>query len=360
MSGWPYRTTVEAAWVGQPGLSRVLAAGWGLFAFVDVMTRLRVYENAGAALAVSLVLDPIIFLLAAALYTIHDRLRFEGRITLPALPWIMGLSLAAAATVVAAGSFIRTRFDLGMATWSWTEAALITLVHYFLIFTIWSLICFWMKAELARQTERQRAIQAEANVLRVELQRLRLQLDPHFLFNALTGIGEEIPEHPEAALAMLRDLSTFLRQSLSGMDVTIATAGAEADALASYLRVQQARFGTRLTARVTIDDIAATRRIPSFLLQPLVENAIAYGRREPSLDLAVDIRAEGDRLTATVTNCGLLAPPGDTAGRSGIGLANIRRRLALHYPDRHSFDLTQRGTTVVANLVLEGEPCSVS
>jgi hypothetical protein len=360
MTGWPHRTTAEAAWVGQPGFSRVLAAGWGIFAFVDVMTRMRVYESVGAALAVSLVLDPIIFLLAAALYAAHDKLRFEGRITLSALRWMIGLSLAAAAVVVAAGSFIRTRFGLGMVSWSWTEAVLITLVHYFMIFIIWSLICFWMKAELARQTERLRAIHAEANALRIELQRLRLQLDPHFLFNALTGIGEEISENPEAALAMLRDLSTFMRQSLNGMDVTIATVGAEADALASYLRIQQARFGTRLTARVTFDDAAATRRIPSFLLQPLVENAIAHGRRAPSLDLAVQIGAEGDRLTATVTNAGVLRPTDETPGRSGIGLANIRRRLALHYPGRHHFDLSQRGTTVVASLVLDGEPCSVS
>jgi hypothetical protein len=360
MSGWPHRTTVEAAWVGQPGLSRVLAAGWGLFAFVDVMTRLRVYENAGIALGVSLVLDPIIFLLAAALYVILDRLRFEGRITLRALPWILGMSLTASAVVVAAGSFIRTRFGLDIAAWSWTEAALISLVHYFLIFTIWSLICFWMKAELARQAERQRAIQAETNALRIELQRLRLQLDPHFLFNALTGIGEEIPDHPDAALAMLRDLSTFLRQSLTGIDVTIATVGAEADALASYLRVQEARFGARLKARLAVGATAATRRIPSFLLQPLVENAITYGRREPHLEVSVDIQAEGGTLTAVVTNTGLLASAADTVSRSGIGLANIRRRLALHYPDRHRFDLSQQGASVVARLILEGDPCSVS
>lgn len=353
----PHRTTVDAAWVSRPGFSRVLAAGWGLFAFVDVMTRLRVYENFGVALGVSLVLDPVIFLLAAALYAIFDRLGFEGRITLPALPWILGLSLAASAVVVIVGTLLRARFEIGMSRWARNEAAVVVLFHYFLIFTIWSLICVWMKAEFARQTERQRAIQAEADALRTELQRLRLQLDPHFLFNALNGVGEEIPEHPQAALAMLRDLSTFLRQSLTGMDVTIATVGAEAEALASYLRVQEARFGARLKARLDFDAVAGARHIPSFLLQPLVENAIKHGTREPRLDIAVEIRAEGDALQVVITNTGALLPAaGD--GRSGIGLDNVRRRLALHYPGRHSFRMSQHDGTVVVRLALEGDPCS--
>ena len=355
MSGRRPSSLVEA---GRPRLRRVLVAGWGIFALVDLATRLRVYEDAGAALGVSLVLDPIIVLLAAALYAVHDRRPFEGRITLPALPWILGPSLAASVVVVAAGAFIRTRFGLGMATWTWHEAALIALVHYFLIFTIWSLICFWMKAELARQAEHRRATQAEAQALRTELQRLRLQLDPHFLFNTLNGIGEEIPGHPDAALAMLRDLSTFLRQSLNGMDVTIATVGDELGALACYLRIQQARFGARLAVRLDIDDAAATRRIPSFLLQPLVENAIAHGRRDPCLDLAIAIRAAGDTLRAEITNSGTLGTAGPPRGRDRIGLANVRRRLSLHYPGRHDFQLSQRGGSVVARLVLEGEPCS--
>lgn len=358
MSDTAQRSTADAARIGRLGFGRVLAAGWGLFAFVDVMTRLRLYEDPAVALGVSLAIDPVIFLLAAALHAAFDRLRFDGRITLAALPWILGLSLVASGVVVLAGTLIRDRFGLGMSGWAREEAATFVLVHYFLIFTIWSLLCFWMKAELARQGERQRAIQAEAHALRTELQRLRLQLDPHFLFNALNGIGEEIEEHPRAALAMLRDLSAFLRQSLAGMDVTIVTVGAEADALASYLRVQQARFGARLQTRLAIEPAAAARPIPSFLLQPLVENAIEHGRRDPFLDIAIDIRAQGDALRLVIGNTGTIRQAAE--GRSGIGLANVRRRLALHYPGRHSFGLSQQDAMVVAELTLEGDPCFVS
>lgn len=344
----------QGGWVRRPGLWRVLAAGWGVFAVLDVMTRLRIYEDATIALGVSLVLEPLIFLLAAGLFLAYDRLGFEGRITWRALPWILGLSLAAAGLVLGAGTLIRTRFQLGMAGWGPEERVAIVWVHYFLIFTVWSLVCFWIKAEIARQAEAERALEAEAQALRTELQRLRLQLDPHFLFNALNGIGEEIPENPKAALAMLRDLSTFLRQSLTGMDVTIATVADEAEALASYLRIQEARFGARLTARVAFDDAAGPRPMPSFLLQPLVENAIKHGRREPCLEVAVEIRARGDALEIRVANTGALTE----TGRAGIGLANIRRRAALHYPGRHGFALAEEGAQVVARLTLEGAPCS--
>lgn len=352
------RDMPQGGWVRRPGLWRVLVAGWGVFVFLDVMTRLRVYDDPWIAIAVSLVIDPLILPLAGGLFLAYDRLGFEGRITWRALPWILGLSLAAAGVVAAVGSLVRDILDVGMGDWAPREAVVIVLVHFFLIFTIWSLLCFWIKAEVARQAEAERALQAEGQALRTELQRLRLQLDPHFLFNALNGIGEEIPEHPEAALAMLRDLSTFLRQSLTGMDVTIATVADEAEALASYLRVQEARFGTRLTARLEFDAAAGTRPIPSFLLQPLVENAVKHGRRAPRLEVAVAIRAVAEALDIRVTNTGALAPAAPAEGRAGIGLANIRRRLALHYPGRHAFTLEEEGEHVVARLTLQGAPCS--
>src|SRR6201995_2243283 len=135
---------------------------------------------------------------------------------------------------------------------------------------------------------------AEAEALRAELQRLRLQLDPHFLFNALNGVAEEIPEHPTAALTMLRDLTVYLRHSLDGINQTVVTVEAELGGLSAYLRVQQARFGDRLRVSLQAQPAARERRIASSLLQPLVENAVKHGRRDNGLALSVDVRAAGD------------------------------------------------------------------
>src|SRR5208282_3514673 len=101
------------------------------------------------------------------------------------------------------------------------------LTHYSLALAGWSLCYFWVYTELAEQAEHRRAMRAEAEALRAELEELRLQLDPHFLFNALNGVAEEIPERPTAALAMLSDLTAYLRHSLDGIKQTVVTVEAE-------------------------------------------------------------------------------------------------------------------------------------
>jgi LytS/YehU family sensor histidine kinase len=225
----------------------------------------------------------------------------------------------------------------------------------------WSLCYFWIHAELAEQAEHRHAMRAEAEALRAELEELRLQLDPHFLFNALNGVAEEIPDHPTAALAMLRDLTAYLRHSLDGINQTVVTVDAELGGLSAYLRVQKARFGDRLRISLHAEPAARQRRIASFLLQPLVENAVKHGRRDNGLDIAVDVRLLGQALHVVIANTGSLeAAPKSRRRRPGIGLENVRRRLALHYPDRHQFSLREESgpePKVVATLVLEGEPC---
>ncbi|UPY39384.1 histidine kinase [Sediminicoccus sp. KRV36] len=341
-----------------PGLGRVQPAALAIFVLVDVMAHVSVYASFGVALGIALVLEPVILLLALALRRAFGQLRASEGITPRMLPWIVGLSLLAALVAVIAGQMVRAHFALEFDPRSGRRAALIALIYYFLVFVLWSVICFWTRAEMERQAQRQRAIQAEAQALRAELERLRLQIDPHFLFNALNGIAEEIPDNPDAALMMLRNLAVFLRQSLVGIETPLVTVAAEAEALAAYLRVQQARFGARLALRLDVSPEAKQHLIPSLLLQPLVENAIKHGTRDPVLEVAITIGMEGGALQAVVANSGCIAP-GDK-GRSGIGLPNIRNRLLLHYPGRHSFDLEERGGMVVARLRLEGEPCSGS
>jgi LytS/YehU family sensor histidine kinase len=135
---------------------------------------------------------------------------------------------------------------------------------------------------------------------------------------------------------------------------------AEVAGLTAYLRVQQARFGARLKVTMQVEPEAASRRIASFLLQPLVENAVKHGRRDGGLVLGIDIRTQGDALRVEIENNGSLASSHVRRRRPGIGLENVRRRLALHYPGRHGFTLTEPAAgsdKVLATLILEGEPC---
>jgi signal transduction histidine kinase len=348
-------------WNSVPIFWRAQLVGWGLFAIVDLINLRLLFHDLPTAFRRTALIVVCLVLISTGMRRVYASRAFGNRLTPRAIAWIALLSVGGG-TVVSVLLFALSN----VAKWElpgrdMVDALAFPLTHYSIMLAAWSLCYFWVHAEVAEAAEHKRAMRAEAEALRAELEELRLQLDPHFLFNALNGVAEEIPEHPDAALAMLRDLTSYLRHSLDGINQTVVTVEAEVGGLAAYLGVQKARFGDRLKTTMHTDPAAASRRIASFLLQPLVENAVKYGRREEGLCVGVDIRLVGDVLQIEIENTGSLeGAPKSRQRRSGIGLENVRRRLALHYPGRHQFSLSDRGEAenkVVARLTLEGEPC---
>ena len=346
-------------WIGLPPFWRVQIVGWSAFTLLDLLNNRLLDYDVPAALSRTAVTVACFMLITWAMGVFYASPRLGNRLSVPALTWAALLSFAGASVVAAL--LFAGRELVGWATPGRDALAdfVVPLLHAFLALAIWSLCYFWVHAELAEQAERQHAMRAEAEALRAELEELRLQLDPHFLFNALNGVAEEIPEHPAAALAMLRDLTAYLRHSLDGINHTVMTVEAEVEGLSAYLRVQQARFGERLKIAFHVDPEAAPRRIASFLLQPLVENAVKHGRRDSGLQIGIAIRTTASGLHIEIANNGSLDHGrARQQRRAGVGVENVRRRLGLHYPARHSFSLSEREPdTVVAALVLEGEPC---
>lgn len=354
-----------ARWNGLPLFWQAQIAGWGLFAIANLMAQRVAFHSYGVAFARTGLILLCLVAVSTAMRAVYVSRRSEARVSLGSLALIALLSLLGA--LVTASMIVVAHEAL---PWLVTPdhrgpgEFLIPLVHYFFVLAGWSLAYFWLRAELAEQAEHRKAMRAQAEALRAELEQLRLQLDPHFLFNALNGVAEEIPEHPDAALEMLRNLTAYLRHSLDGIDRTVVTVSNEVAGLMAYLGVQRARFGNRLHTRLDVMPEAAQRPIASFLLQPLVENAVKHGRRDDGLDLRVDIRLVGDTLHVEIENTGALDATRRSARRRrpGIGLENVRRRLALHYPDRHVFTLHEVGARacdkkVIATLELQGEPC---
>lgn len=333
---------------------RIQIIGSGLFALLDLLVRIMVFHDPAVAFAMTLAMAPLLLLLIAGLGATYRLLGYAGRVDASALGAIAVLSLGAAALCVLAASALRTPFGLVLPYWPPGQEILVPLFYYATIFACWSLAYFWAEAELARRSERQRAALAEAEALRSELRRLRQQLDPHFLLNALNGIGEELHDDPAAASAMLRNLTQFLHHSLAGTEATVVTLGAELASLSAYLAVQQARFGPRLHMQITASPQAQACPIPGFLLQPLVENAVKHGDRSTRLAITLTATMQGDSLHITLINTGILGPRSPSGG---IGLANLTRRLALHYPARHRFTLTDTPQGVTADLTLAGDPC---
>lgn len=203
---------------------------------------------------------------------------------------------------------------------------------------------------LDAQAERFERMAAQANSAQLEM--LRYQINPHFLFNTLNSISTLVLlAETEKANTMLSRLSSFLRYSLVGEREGQATVAQEMQALKLYLEIERTRFEDRLRTRFDIASEVQNARIPSLLLQPLVENAVKYAVTplEEGADIWVTARRLGDRLELSVADTG----PGIGENRpepegTGVGLANIRERLVQAYGDDHRIEmLSNAGSPLV-------------
>jgi two-component system LytT family sensor kinase len=199
-----------------------------------------------------------------------------------------------------------------------------------------------------------------------ELRALRSQINPHFLFNALTTIGYLIQTAPERALDTLLRLTALLRGVLRS-EGEFTTLGRELDLIESYLDIERARFDERLTAAIEVPGDLRSLRIPPLLLQPIVENAIKHGiAPKPEggrllVRASLDGTGPRDMLVLVVRDTGLGAAGSELRrGRmSGVGLSNVERRLGAHYGDSASLRIDTAvgtGTTVEIRLPAERRP----
>lgn len=194
-----------------------------------------------------------------------------------------------------------------------------------------------------------------AELSRAQLDALRSQLHPHFLFNTLNAIATLIHTDPDAADSMITRLADLMRGALqyaSGHDCTLAD---ELVLARTYVDIMQRRFAERVTVEWAIPPALAAARVPAFLLQPLLENAFEHGasNERPATTVAVRAERDGDVLHVTVSDDGA-GLPDDASLDEGIGLSNTRRRLAALYGAAASLAVgparESHGTTVTATL----------
>lgn len=213
-----------------------------------------------------------------------------------------------------------------------------------------------LQDERYQRVLREREISALAT--EAELRALRAQMNPHFLFNALTTVGYLIQSAPLRAVETLLRLTTLMRSSLRP-EGEFTTLGHERDLVECYLQIEHERFEERLEARIDVAPALASLPIPSLIIQPLVENAIKHGIA-PSRDGGrVSVVARRDRdtdgapLRITVTNTGVPLHGRRPRPEEGIGLSNVERRLHSYFGDAAHVTLTSGpdGETI-AELVL--------
>jgi hypothetical protein len=176
-------------------------------------------------------------------------------------------------------------------------------------------------------------------LVEAQLDALQFQLRPHFLFNTLNSILPLIGREPERARQMVIQLGELLRLSLRSEDTPLVPLEEELAILGTYLDIERVRFRDRLEVTLEIPPDAMGAKVPTFLLQPLAENAIKHGlaRRGGRGRIDLSARREGDTLVLALRDNG----PGlaEDAPADGIGLANTRRRLEALYPGTHELTL---------------------
>jgi two-component system LytT family sensor kinase len=186
-----------------------------------------------------------------------------------------------------------------------------------------------------------------------ELRALRAQINPHFLFNALTTIGYLIQTSPDRAVDALLRLTGLLRGALQRSAGEFATLGQEIDLIESYLEIERARFEERLRVKIDVPFSERAIRVPSLLVQPLVENAVKHGIGpcKSGGEITVAARRVAAVLHISVEDTGAGVDEIGLAGgrKYGVGLANVEQRLRRHYGEEASLSIRSRpgvGTTV--------------
>ena len=200
----------------------------------------------------------------------------------------------------------------------------------------------------------------EKRLVESHLNALRLQLEPHFLFNALNAISSEVVADPELAREMIEDLGALLRRSLDCQGSTEITLAQELALLDHYVAIQKLRFGKRIDIRIDVEPAALSTMVPSMLLQPLVENAIRHGieGRMSGGMVAVLARQAGTELQIHVLDDGVGLPPNwRMEASAGLGVRVTRERLEALYSGigTHGFTVSRReggGTEVAIRIPL--------
>ena len=194
------------------------------------------------------------------------------------------------------------------------------------------------------------AAQLEVQLANAKMAALRMQLNPHFLFNTMNSISSLMRSDVDAADAMLEHLSSLLRMTLERGDVQLISLHDEIEFTETYLAMQDRRYAGRVTRTVKVDPELHDALVPAMILQPIVENAYAHGisKLDRGGQLYIDIRRDGQNLKVLITNNGLGMRPGVTqesnghsGGGYGVGLTNVKNRLRLHYGDAGSFTMRE-------------------
>src|SRR5437016_4708972 len=236
------------------------------------------------------------------------------------------------------------QYDYGIMTYRYPMEFSNDLIGFTVIVGLYS---FYQRLRIA-QAQQLAAAELQTKLVQAQLENLRLQLQPHFLFNTLNTISSVMYEDVRLADAMIAQLSDLLRLTLQASRAHEIPLGEELEITRLYLDLMQKRFEDKLCVTYSIDPSLNSSLVPQLILQPLLENSLRHGMKSGSsaMDLFIAAHRENGSLILQVSDSGSgfgEIDPSGVFGR-GLGLSNIRDRLAHLYGDRQQFSISNRGS----------------
>ena len=255
--------------------------------------------------------------------------------------------------VIFVESMKHSRITLGDATWA---NILVGIVRDNAVFVGWSGLYFGIKFWMNWVSQTEKTDEALSLARSAQLEMLRYQLNPHFLFNTLSTLRALTSHENKKAREIITKISEFLRYSLIESDSNEVALSKEIDVIKHYLDIEKVRFEDELVVDFDIDQVAEVYPIPIFLVHPLVENAIKHGMQTSPVPLKIIITARmvDDCLSISVYNTGKWIERGKD-NHIGRGLENIKRRLEVYSPEQHKFEIVKNADSVQVNISLKKE-----
>jgi two-component system LytT family sensor kinase len=329
--------------------------GWATYAAVQIVTYVLA---SGAATSIkrplSFVFEAILCLLVTHYYRNYiNRWKWLSMSLARLIPHI----LAAVLLMGIVTYLLRIPFSIALGTFSsetaFSPEKMVTGIFYYTIFFfLWSVLHFTYN-----YFERyNRSLQLEASIKEIELNNLKSQLNPHFIFNALNSIRALVDENPNKAKQAINQLSSILRNSLVTEKRGLTSFDEELKLVRDYLGLESIRFEERLKTEFDLDPESKDFMVPPLMIQTLVENGIKHGISKLTEGGVVQIKTkvDGDHLKIHIRNSGKFVVNGhkkDTGG--GLGLENTIQRLKLIYGDEASFRiLTEKDNFVLTEIVI--------
>jgi len=336
-------------------------SGWLVYAaFTAVFSYTEEWKDISKFL---LFLTPYVtgYLVCIPMRFFYKRIRFHER------PLKYSLPIAVAASFVGANVWLGLIIVVALCA-NQLETIQMTFVQIYFMNVIsggaallgWTFLYFGIKNWNEWRQQKERMEKANSLAQDAQLQMLRYQLNPHFLFNSMNSIRALIDEDENKAREMITELSEFLRYSLDSKDYSNVPLKNEIDAIQHYFAIQKKRYEDKLEVIYDIEPQAGDYPVLSFLIHPLVENAVKYGMRTSPLPLTIHLKAKTREgvLTIEVCNSGKWVEPPQHEMQmytsTGTGLDNVRRRLENAFPHRHRFEVFEKDGKVHVQLEIQG------